>query len=166
MNPHPRGRLLGIAALAVAGAIASAPGVPVRLAKAEDVPSGDQLLLKTRCVELDTQGQCALWAPSLVELLSRPETYHGRRVRVIGFVNFAFEGNALYLTRADWENGVRRNGLWIDPPPQFESNWGPARGEPNRRYVLIEATFRADHRGHLRLWSGALEQVTRVEAWR
>jgi len=79
-----------------------------------------------------------MWGPSLVELLSRPEIYHGRRVRVIGFVNFAFEGNALYLSRADWENGVRRNGLWIDPPPQLDSSSGTARAEPNRRYVLVE----------------------------
>ncbi len=119
----------------------------------------------TRCAELDVERRCTLWFPSIVELIARPDLYDGRRVRVIGFVNFAFEGNALYLSRADWEHGVRRNGLWVDPPARFESDWGPSRAEPNRRYVLIEATFRASSRGHLGLWSGALEQVTRVESW-
>lgn len=128
--------------------------------------SGAELLLRTRCVRPDTQGQCALWAPSLVELIARPEVYDGRRVLVIGFVNFEFEGNHLYLSRADWEHGVIGNRLWIDPPPQFESDWGPARAEPNRRYVIVEATFRAERRGHLGLASGALEGVSRLDAWR
>jgi len=120
----------------------------------------------TRCAELDVERRCSLWFVSVVDLIARPELYDGRRVRVIGFVNFEFEGNALYLSRADWEYGVKRNGLWVDPPPRFESDWGPSRAEPNRRYVLIEATFQASRRGHLGLWSGALEQVTRIESWR
>src|SRR5437879_10015201 len=132
--------------VALLGSLAMAVAIlPVRSTSGQPrtAPSGEELLLKTRCVELDVQGLCAMWGPSLVELLSRPEIYHGRRVRVIGFVNFAFEGNALYLSRGDWENGVRRNGLWIDPPPHLDSSWGTARAEPNRRYVLVEATFRA-----------------------
>ena|SRR5439155_6753325 len=151
--------------LAVVLGIILACGMSVYL-PARASAGDDQLPPKARCAELNVERQCALWFPSLIELLARPELYDGRRVRVIGFVNFAFEGNALYLSRADWEHAVTRNGLWIDPPPRFESNWGPSRAEPNRRYVLVEATFRAERRGHLALWSGALEQVTRLEEWR
>ncbi len=125
------------------------------------------LLLKTRCDLLDqVRQECLLWGPSLLELITRPEIYDGRRVRVMGFVNFAFEGNALYLSRSDWENGLTRSAVWIDPPPGFESDWGPSRVQPNRRYVIVEAIFRASRRGHLNLFSGALEAVTRLEPWR
>jgi len=125
------------------------------------------LLLKTRCDLFDqVRQECFLWGPSLLELITRPEIYDGRRVRVIGFVNFEFEGNALYLSRSDWENGLTRSAVWIDPPPGFESDWGPARAQPNRRYVIVEATFKADRRGHVNLFSGALEAVTRLEPWR
>jgi len=123
------------------------------------------LLLKTRCDAFDqARQQCVLWGPSLLELITRPEVYDGRRVRVVGFVNFEFEGNALYLSKTDWENGLTRSAVWIAPPPGFESNWGPARVQPNRRYVIVEATFRASRRGHLGLFSGALEEVTRLDS--
>jgi hypothetical protein len=105
-----------------------------------------------------------LWGPSLLELITRPEVYDGRRVRVIGFVNFEFEGNALYLAKTDWEHGLTRSAVWIDPPPGFRSDWGPARAQPNRTYVIVEATFRASRRGHVNLFSGALEEVTRLHA--
>src|SRR3989442_648937 len=122
------------------------------------------LLLKTRCDAFDqARQQCVLWGPSLLELITRPEVYDGRRVRVVGFVNFEFEGNALYLSRTDWENGLTRSAVWVDPPTGFESNWGPARGQPNRRYVIVVATFRAGRRGRLGLFSPAMDEITRLD---
>jgi len=101
----------------------------------------------------------------LVELIARPETYDGKRVRVIGFVNFEFEGNAIYLSADDWKHGVGRNSLWIDPPQGFESDSGPTARQPNRRYVIVEGTFNAKNRGHMGMHSGAIENVTRLDPW-
>ena len=50
---------------------------------------------------------------SIVQLLAQPEKYHGRKVQVIGFVHFEFEGNAVYLSREDFEYGLVTNGLWL-----------------------------------------------------
>lgn len=110
-------------------------------------------------------GPCILWGPSLIELIARPEVYDGRRVRVIGFVNFEFEGNGLYVSREDWRQSIYGNGLWIDPPAGFESDSAPSARRPNQRYVLVEATFRAGRGGHFGMWSGTLEKVTRLQAW-
>jgi len=163
MNATSRGPALQVAGLFIWVALLVANGT-VRAEDRQATTDPAALLLKTRCDLFDqARQQCLLWGPSLLELITRPEVYDGRRVRVVGFVNFEFEGNALYLSRTDWENGLTRSAVWVDPPTGFESNWGPARGQPNRRYVIVEATFRAGRRGHLGLFSGALEEVTRLD---
>jgi hypothetical protein len=106
-----------------------------------------------------------MWGPSLIELIARPEQFHGKPVRVIGFVNFEFEGNGLYLSRESWERGISRNGLWIDPPKGYESDSAPSTKTPNQDYVIVEGVFNARNRGHLGNWSGAIERVTRLERW-
>jgi hypothetical protein len=124
------------------------------------------LLLETRCETFDPTRRCVLWGPSLLELITRPEIYDGRRVRVIGWVNLAPEDTALYLSQADWENGLTRSAVWVNPPPNFKIDLGPTGTQPNRRYVIVEGTFMARRRGHLDRYSGALEAVTRLDQWR
>ena len=101
----------------------------------------------------------------MVELIARPEVYHGRAVRVIGFVNFEFEGNGLYLSREDWQQSIYRNGLWIDAPRSAQTESGRPAPDLNQRYVIVEGTFNATHGGHLGAWSGAIEHVTRLDPW-
>jgi hypothetical protein len=108
-------------------------------------------------------GPCVLWGPSLFALIARPELFDGKRVRVIGFVNFEFEGNGLYPSREDWQQNILRNGLWIDPPVADTLGKRSAPGLPNRQYVIVEATFRAGAGGHMGMWSGALEKVSRLD---
>jgi hypothetical protein len=122
--------------------------------------SGDQALAvdSLRCGGLDRSNHCVLYDVSLVELLARPERFDGRRVRVIGFAHFEFEGNALYLHREDWAHGIPQNGLWLDPIAATERT-------TSDHYVLVEAAFNARNRGHMGLWSGALEHPTRIDPW-
>jgi hypothetical protein len=122
--------------------------------------------VQARCEAIAVEnGPCILWGPSLIELIARPELYDGRRVRVIGFVNFEFEGNGLYLSREDWRQSIARNGLWIEPPRGFGSDSAPSHRQPNQRYVIVEATFHRGPGGHFGMWSGSLDKVTRLDAW-
>jgi hypothetical protein len=119
-----------------------------------------------RCEMVEREGgPCVLWGPSMIELIARPELYDGKRVRVIGFVNFEFEGNGLYVSADDWRQNIYRNGVWINPPGGFGSDSGPPQRRPNQRYVIVEATFRGGRGGHFGMWSGTLEQVTRLDPW-
>ena len=154
--------------LAVLGALFGGMFLPSQAASGQRSPgtttAPDTLLLATRCQVIDGSEHCILWGPSLVELIARPELYDGRRVRVIGFVNFEFEGDAIFLSSEDWKHSVVTNSLWVEAPPGFQSDSGPARKQPNRRYVIIEGTFNARKRGHLGLGSGAIEHVTRIDS--
>jgi hypothetical protein len=123
-----------------------------------------------RCEEVAQEGgPCILWGPSLIELIARPELYDGKRVRVIGFVNFEFEGNALYVSQEDWRQMITRNGVWVDPelalPTGIERDTTSPYYRPNRRYVLLEGKFHGGRGGHFGMWSGSIDSVSRIQAW-
>jgi hypothetical protein len=117
------------------------------------------------CVQVDSTDACTMYGPSLITLIARPEDFDSKRVRVIGYVHFEFEGNGLYVSEDDYEHAITRNGVWIDPPAGFESDSGPTRRQPNDRYVVVEGTFSAQDLGHMGMWSGAIQHVKRLEAW-
>jgi hypothetical protein len=151
-----------VAAAAVGCAVACSHGDNADIKRGSPVLSANI----ARCEMVEREGgPCVLWGPSLIELIARPELYDGKRVRVIGFVNFEFEGNGLYISREDWEQDIFRNGVWIEPPSGFQSDSAAAARHPNQRYVLVEATFRAGPGGHFGMWSGTLERVTRLDPW-
>ena len=110
-----------------------------------------------RCGGFGRDGRCGLYSVSIYELLANPLRFDGKRVRLIGFAHFEFEGNALYPHRDDWDQRILRNGLWLHPPPHGDSL--------SDHYVLVEARFRARPQGHLGLWSGTLDSVTRLVRW-
>jgi hypothetical protein len=104
-------------------------------------------------------GACTLYGVSLVELIANPSTYDGLRVRVIGWVNLEFEGDAIYLHREDYTHALTKNGLWVSfgrdvPRPACSGG-----------YALIEGRFDARHTGHMGLWSGAIVDIDRCMPW-
>jgi hypothetical protein len=98
---------------------------------------------------------------SLVQLVANPSEWHGKLVRVIGFCHLEFEGDVLYLHRQDFEQAILKNGVWLELPAT-----GPGSHQDlSDQYVLVEAVFDADDRGHLGANSGALKSVRRIERW-
>ena len=92
---------------------------------------------------------------SLVALIAQPDLYHGHHVRVKGFYRNEFEGTGIYLHREDYEQGLAKNGLWVHR----------SSAEHDLSYVLIEGRFDAEMTGHLGLWSGSIDDVTRMIPW-
>jgi hypothetical protein len=91
---------------------------------------------------------------SLIQLIARPGDFNGEYVRVAGFYRHEFEGNALYLHREDYEQGLTKNGLWMHGKPEY-----------NLTYVLVEGRFNAKRLGHMDLWSGEIGAITRLVPW-
>jgi len=111
---------------------------------------------ESRCEQVAGDGSCTIYGVSLVELIADPQTWDGRRVRVVGYLNLEFEGDAIYLHQEDHAHSIHSNGLWVG----FASDT-PRQPACNRRYVLIEGTFSARHTGHMGLWSGAILDIDR-----
>jgi hypothetical protein len=104
-----------------------------------------------RCVQPEAGRGCALYSVSMLELITQPREWHGKRVRVIGYVHFHDEENQLYTSAEDWYRLIESNSLRI--PPSLD-----VRDSLNHRDVLIEATFDAGA-------GGSLKEVTRIESW-
>ena len=95
-------------------------------------------------------------AVSIVQLIANPAAYDGKVVQVFGFVRFEFEGSAVYLHQDDYRHSLYKNGLWLSMKEQKELD---------QNYALIEGVFNARNRGHLGLWSGSIEKVSRSLLW-
>lgn len=59
---------------------------------------------------------------SIIQLIANGEKYENKLVRIIGFVRFEFEGNAVYLTQEDYEHDLTSNGLWISLSEDFSKS--------------------------------------------
>ena len=96
---------------------------------------------------------------SLIRLIQNPETYHLKQVRVIGFASLEFEGKAIYINKDDYENAVTKNAIWLDVEltDAVKKNHG--------KYVLVEGVFDKDKQGHLKMYSGTIKAIKRLEAW-
>ena len=89
-----------------------------------------------------------------IQLLATPERFDGQLVRVIGYVHFEFEGNAVYLHREDFVHGISKNGLWVTAAPTF-----------NDTYAILEGRFNAQKTGHMGLFGGSIVDVRRLDRW-
>ena len=100
---------------------------------------------------------------SIINLIASPEKYHNKKIQVIGYINIEFEGNAIYLHKEDYKRGILDNGLWVS---FTKKAWEKLKKEKiNKTYVIIEGTFNMEDNGHMGLFSGEIEKITRVDRW-
>lgn len=92
------------------------------------------------------------------DLLNTPEKYDGKMVEVIGFATIEFEGNALYIDSKSQKNASYKKGLWLEiAKTSFELK------KYNGSKISVKGTFKLNNKGHMGLWRGALEKVSKVE---
>jgi hypothetical protein len=96
---------------------------------------------------------------SLIRLIACPGEHAGRTVSVIGFCVLAFEGKALYVSELDHRAAITKNALWLDVTltPEYKKLSGTV--------VLVEGVFDPTNMGHLRMYSGSITNVTRMQTW-
>jgi hypothetical protein len=115
------------------------------------------------CEQFGAEGKCTLYRASMIELITNPVKFDGKTIRVIGFLNLEFEGNVLYMHKEDYDHAILGNGVWVDTDTRSLPK--KATCSP-RRYAILEGTFNARNAGHFGAWSGAIEKITRCDAWR
>ena len=103
---------------------------------------------------------------SLIKLISNPENFHGKRIRVTGYLNFELEGDAIYLNNIDYENGIYENAIWVNFADKIDMNneLNPSHNlkDFNHKYVSIEGTFNKNANGHMSLFSGEIDNIDRI----
>ena len=111
------------------------------------------------CDGKSANGDCDLFRVSMVQLLTQPEEYDGKRVRTFGYIHFEFEGNGIYLHKEDFDYRLISNRLWVDLTSGFTSD------ECQDSYVLVEGIFDVHSRGHMGGSMGAISDINRCERW-
>lgn len=97
---------------------------------------------------------------SLIHLIQNPDKFHERKVRIIGVVCLKFECKAVFVSSEDVKKAVTKNAVWVDV------ELTEANKRLNGRHVLIEGEFDKNNLGHLRMYSGCLTRVSRLEEWK
>jgi len=80
---------------------------------------------------------------------------------VIGFLRLEFEGNALYLHETDFCHRISENAVWVDvgwPPDDKHMRF-------NNEYVLLEGVFNAKSKGHMGMFAGSVQKLSRLDGW-
>jgi hypothetical protein len=98
---------------------------------------------------------------SLIKLIANPEKYNGKTIRVKGYLNLEFEGNALYFHKEDYDKGMNKNSIWIDIPKEIHEK--ATFQNCSKQYVIIEGKFDMNNNGHMSMFSGAITKITRLE---
>src|SRR5689334_10664331 len=96
---------------------------------------------------------------SLIHLVQNPKDFDGKIVRVVGFASIKFESRALYIAEEGYRNAVTKNAVWL----QFEVN--DENIKLHEKYVLVEGLFDAGSFGHLKMFSGTIKEIARLELW-
>lgn len=96
---------------------------------------------------------------SLVALLANPRQFDDQLVMVSGFLHLEYEGDALYLSKDDFDAFLTKNAVWVDGP-KFEEL--AARRSLSGRYVTVTGRFDADRGGHLGTYAASLESASHI----
>ena len=99
---------------------------------------------------------------SIIRLIAAPERFAGKLVCVIGFLNIAFEGDAIYLHEEDFRRSLYMNSLFVHADDDMMTELKKLSGH----YVLIEGIFDPSQKGHMGLSSGGVTKISRADAWR
>lgn len=94
---------------------------------------------------------------ALHALIGAPEMYDGVRVRVLGFCSIEFEGSAIWVAQEHYDDYITKNAIWL----AFEDFADHL--SLHEKVLVIEGTFSANKLGHKGMFSGAIEQITRIE---
>jgi hypothetical protein len=98
---------------------------------------------------------------SIIRLIASPDDYAGKLVRVVGYLNVEFEGDAIYLHEEDFQRSLTTNALSIKAKPEMMRELKKL----DRQYVILEGVFDPSDHGHMGLFSGAIENITRADSW-
>jgi hypothetical protein len=124
------------------------------------MPAAAQMVGYTSSDPADFVGETV----SLIQLIAAPLKYSGKRVRLVGYVTFQFEGEGIYLHKEDLDNGISLNAIRIAIPADMSQ---AQRASVDKRYVICDGTFVALKHGHDDIFAnGTLVKITRIQKWR
>ena len=112
-------------------------------------------------LQLTSDDSSHVAAVSILRVIANPKEFHGKRVQLMGFVHFEFEGDAIYLSKNDYQYGLDQNGIWLSIPKESMQKYR----EISDSYAVVDGTFNAESRGHMGSFAGSIENITLIKRW-
>lgn len=95
---------------------------------------------------------------SILSLISCPEKFNNRAVRIKGYLWIEYEGNAIYCSKTDKVYNITKNAIALRIGSDLIGKANLCKG----KYVVIEGVFSADSAGHMGLFSGEIQSLNRI----
>jgi hypothetical protein len=92
-------------------------------------------------------------------VMQTPWIYHSRKVRVFGFLDLRFEGNALYSSKEFSDYRLYGQAIWVDLDKDQLKEY---KNSSNSKYVIVTANFDSIERGHGNLFAGSLRKIEKI----
>jgi hypothetical protein len=102
---------------------------------------------------------------SFIQLLANPEKYDGKTIQVIGYLNIEFEGNAIYLHKEDRVHMITHNAFWVRFSKDLTLDKDKAIKDFSGQYVIIVGVFSMKEHGHMGLFEGSINEISRLDVW-
>ena len=103
---------------------------------------------------------------SIINLITTPKDFNKKHIRLEGVLEWGLESHGIYLTRDDYNYGITKNAVWLDIDDEMYSQRNDEFNKMNGKYVIVEGVFNSDENGHFDMYSGSIENVTRLELWK
>lgn len=98
----------------------------------------------------------------MVQLLANPGAFHGKVIRVYGYLHVKFEDSCLYLSKDDADHLNGKQSFWISYSETVELQPKQPIEKFDCKFVLIEGIFDKNHEGHMDAAAGGIMKTSRV----
>ena len=98
---------------------------------------------------------------SLIQVIANPEKFDGKRLVVLGFLDFEREADLLFASKDKYDNVILPDTLWIDPTEEMGTN----KATLNLKYVRIDGIFHAGAQRRFRFAVGGMTDIRSCTPW-
>ena len=98
---------------------------------------------------------------SLINLISTPDKYHNKLIRVRGYAKFEKEGEAVYLSKDDYEYFLPKNALALSI--NYKQLIDMEISYASQGYAIIKGVFDKNRLGHFDLFSGSIKNIEYID---
>ena len=97
---------------------------------------------------------------SIISIIANPKDFHKKTIIVQGYFTMETEGQAIYLSKNDFEKNIFKNALYLYIPYGKIKEMGIEL--PYKGYVEIQGTFNKNSLGSYGFFSGGIEDISKI----
>jgi hypothetical protein len=124
----------------------------------------DQPLAPTKAITITEGDSQPARDTALAELIADPARFHGKRVSVVGYYHWEFEGSSLSLNEEASRVADYARSIWRGEFSTFARN--SVIHDKTEGWMRVDGVFLQGPAGHLGLWPGEIVRLTRIESLR